>query len=165
MATAKPRPVLRGSRSVCIAVLAASLFAPPAFANDRFAGDWVLDLAKSEGMRQKPRSLVQTVRIEDGNVGVHREFEPPEGEKQTVEFTYVTDGELHTIPAPRGRTRDVTAEWKGKKLVVRFEVEPREGLVVPIKETWRIKKGELLIKTNATTPMGQRVVKMYFTRP
>ena len=46
-----------------------------------------------------------------------------------------------------------------------FEFEPREGILVSIKESWKVKKGVLQIKTNASTPMGGRVIKMYFNRP
>lgn len=155
----KPKSVLL---LLCIPLL---LAAPSVWANEKLAGAWTLNLEKSEGMRQKPKSLLQTVKVEDGNVTIHRQFEPPEGEPRTIEFTYVTDGEQHSVPVADGSSREVKARWKGKKLFVEFELRPQRNILVPVTERWSLKgKDRLLVKTTARTPVGDRVVKMYFDR-
>jgi hypothetical protein len=136
---------------------------PLAEANPKFEGDWVMVVDKSKGLRGL-NSLTQKVTLEGENVKVERTGQNGELAPESYEYTYLTNGEEHHVVGPVSFPRDVTAEWKGKKLVVEWEMQ-NSGVSVSAKETWKTRKGGLEIKRTFNSPAGNFVQKLYFVRP
>jgi hypothetical protein len=160
----------RSTAIVCATVMSLALgLAADARANPKFEGHWELDTEASQNIPAVLKAVEQDVTVVDGNVSISRTFTPadPNSPPGSVEYTYIVNGEAHSVANPPGSpepTREVTAEWKGKKLVVEWIAEFR-GMDIPIKETWKTRKKGLEVKRTITTPNRNVVQKFQFVRP
>jgi hypothetical protein len=148
-----------------VAVALLMLVAPLAHANDKLAGEWVLDFEASKNLGPNPFEIEQTITIEGDKVKLHRivrsaDLEAPE----IVEYTLDTSGEEHKIVGFQGAEREVTAQWKGKKLQIKWDGVGRFGPFDAV-ETWKKKKSGLEIKTVFSGAAGGFVMKSQFVRP
>lgn len=113
-------------------------------ANAAFAGQWRIDLERSSSPPQLPFPVLDhrmMVALDGDNVAVTLTFSGAQGERQ-VQYTIVTDGKPHELPAFGGRTRSVRARWKKDRLTLSYTLAGGP-LELDVAETWRIKESAL----------------------
>jgi hypothetical protein len=153
------RPVVLLTAGLCL------LVAQTALANDKFAGSWKLDRMEAHPGRE-PVEIEMTIAVEGKDLLVDGIVTRRDSEPEKYSFRYITDGKPHEVPGDGDEPRLASAKWKGSKLAVEFMTE-RKGAKVEVKETWRIKKGELVIQLKSPPPPPESkdwVVKQYFVR-
>lgn len=158
-----PRAKRRPRRAAFLLALALCL-AGPAAANEKFAGQWRLDRVDAQPP-VRPVDIEMSVALDGRDVVVEGVVRRKGEEPENVSFRYVTDGEPHEVPGDEA-PRLARAKWKGKELRVTFTVL-REGVEVPVKERWRIKRDELVIRIVSPPPPDESrdwVVKQYYVR-
>ena len=144
---------------------AALLLAPlAAFANSDFEGEWKLDLERSRGDLGELTAATQVITIEEKNVKVSRHVERGMEDPYDLEYVYLTNGAPHKVVGPGEFEREVTAEWDGKELVVKWTVVFNE-IQIPAVETWKKRRAGLEMKRIFSTPIGDREVRLFFVRP
>ena len=146
------------------AVALGLLLAPIAgLAEHPFDGHWVLDLKKSKNVGVA--SSEQTVTVSDGQVDVSAKWRQAFREAQTLEYTLVTNGELHEVKGANDNHRNARVEWNGRSLEVRFEFDVQDGTVhIEAEEIWKLKRKNLVIQTTFTSPQGEYELKYVFVR-
>ncbi len=147
-------------------IAAAALLLVPlgAFANSDFEGEWKLDLERSRGDLGQLTAATQVIMLDGKNVKVSRHVERGAEDPQEIEYVYLTNGAPHKVLGPGDFEREVTAEWKGKELVVKWTLEFNQ-IEIPAVETWKMKRAGLEMKRVFTTPIGDREVRLFFVRP
>lgn len=155
---------MKSFRTATLSVAAAALCLAPlaASANSDFEGEWVLNVEKSRGL-DGISAATQAITLEGKNVRVARHVEPAGNEPFDIEYVYLTHGNVHTV-GPENFSRDVTAEWKGNRLVVKWTID-YQGIEVKAEETWKKKRAGLEMKRVFTHPAGESVQKFIFVRP
>lgn len=158
-------PTLLAPRRAALLTLALALLPSLAVAgpNKDFVGEWVLDTAESKNLGDLQKAT-QTITLEGENVKIERNITRTEQDPVSFGYTYLTDGSLHKVVGPADFERDVTAKWDGKKLVVKWTFT-FQAFEIDAEEVWRIKRKGLEIKRTFTTPGGERLQKLIFTRP
>jgi hypothetical protein len=146
--------------TLALALLPVAALAGP---NKDFEGEWVLDTAKSKNLGDLQRA-VQTITLEGENVKIERNITRTEQDPVSFSYTYLTDGNIHKVVGPADFERDVTAEWDGKKLVVKWTFT-FQAFEIDAEEIWRTRRKGLEIKRTFSTPGGERIQKLMFTRP
>ena len=137
----------------------------PAAANEKFAGEWKLD--RIEGGSGGPMPEIDmSVVVWDGKFEVEQKIRRDGEQEKQHSYTLVTNGEPHDVPGLDRVRMGLVAKWKGKKLSVSYKAEER-GTDWEVTETWKLKKGELEVKTVIPVPaMGSNVMwKTIYARP
>ena len=128
------------------------LLAPaPSWANEKLVGDWKLDMSRSEGGRMNFSGIDLSVAIDGDKFVVEQLIHRHAGDEK-LEYTYITDGEAHTVSGPGDSSREVTAKWKKGRLEVTYLAPNADN--IEVKETWKIKRGVLDLKYVAPNPIG-----------
>lgn len=152
--------------TAAFAVAAALLLtATPAAANDKFAGEWKLDRIEG-GSGAPPPEIDMSVVVSDDKIEVDQKIRPVGEEEKEFSYTLVTNGEPHDVPGLDRVRKGLVAKWKGKKLNVNYKAEER-GTDWDVTETWKLRKGELQVKTVIPVPaMGSNIMwKAIYARP
>ena len=147
-----------------IAAAALTLVPLGASANSDFEGEWKLDLERSRGDLGQLTGATQVITLDGKNVKVSRHVERGAEEPQDIEYVYLTNGVPHKVLGPGDFEREVTAEWDGKELVVKWTFL-FNAIEIPAVETWKMKRAGLEVKQVYTTPMGDRELRLFFVRP
>ena len=137
----------------------------PAAANDKFAGEWKLD--RIEGGSGAPMPEIDmSVVVSDGRFEVEQKIRREGEEEKQYSYTLLTNGDPQDVPGLDRMRKGLVAKWKGKKLSVSYKAEER-GTDWEITETWKLKKGELQVKTVIPIPaMGSNIMwKSIYARP
>ena len=133
-------------------------------ANSDFEGEWKLDMERSRGELGPLTAATQVITLDGKNVKVSRHVERGAEEPQEIEYLYLTNGAPHKVVGPGDFEREVTAEWDGDKLVVKWTFLFNE-IEIPAVETWKMKRAGLEMKRVFTTPVGDRELRLFFVRP
>ena len=151
--------------SMVAAAAAVLLSAVPAAANDEFAGDWKLD--RIEGGSGAPQPEIDmSVVVVDERLDVSQKIRREGEEEKMFSYTLVTDGEARDVPGLDRVRKGLVARWKGKKLRVEYKAE-ENGADYEVTETWKLRKGELQVKTVIPVPVIGRNIswKAIYARP
>ncbi len=137
----------------------------PAAANDKLAGDWKLDRIEGGSVAPPPEIDMSAV-VSDGKFEVEQKIREEDEEEKHFSYTLVTDGEPHDVPGLDRIRKGLVAKWKGKKLRVEYKAE-ESGRDYEITETWKLRKGELEVKTVIPVPVLGRNIswKAIYARP
>jgi hypothetical protein len=151
-----------------VLVAAAALIAAPApvQANPEFAGEWVLDPQRSSDLGRL-KAANRTVVLEGKNLRINSTADWGQGDPESFEYTYITDGVEHHVVGPPRWKRDVTAVWKGffgQKLEVTWTMD-FDGNSVYFTELWEKKSRGLRMTNKMKTPVRNFEQKLYFVRP
>ena len=151
--------------SLLAAAAAVLLSAASAAANDDFAGDWKLDRIEG-GSGAPPPEIDMSVVVVDERLDVAQKIRREGEEEKEFSYTLVTDGEARDVPGLDRVRKDLVARWKGKKLQVEYMAE-ENGADYEVTETWKLRKGELVVRTVIPIPvMGRNISwKAIYTRP
>jgi len=149
---------------VATVVLGLKLLAPElAQAQEGLSGPWSLDIERSDPLTRGGEPLPEihmTLEIRGDDVVVSRQFER-NGQRQTVDVTYTTDGKPHDVTGPFGGTRATRARWKKDKLVVSYTLSrntPQGNFDLDITETWSLSKDGSELEIDYLTRMGERTI-------
>ena len=142
------------------ALLFAAIVAPTLAANPNFEGQWRIDLERSDPMRdglEVDNAYVLTLDGED--LHARRTFFG-NGQSQSLEWTFETDGKPHEIPGMM-EPRKARVKWRKDKLGVSYTMNrqtPRGPMDIDVTETWKItEEGELEIAY--AMRVGQRTMR------
>ena len=151
--------------SLLAAAAAVLLSAAPAAANDKFAGDWKLDRIE-EGSGAPAPEIDMSVVVADERLDVAQKIRREGKEEREFSYTLVTDGEARDVPGLDRVRKGLIAKWKGKKLRVEYMAE-ENGSDYEITEIWKLKKGDLEVRTMISVPVLGRNIswKAVYTRP
>ena len=157
-------PTLATAALVALAVMVL-LPATPAAANDKFAGEWKLDRIEG-GSGAPPPEIDMSVAVSDDKLEVEQKIRPVGEEEKELSYTLVTNGEPHDVPGLDRVRKGLVAKWKGKKLNVTYKAE-ESGRDWDVTETWKLRKGELEVRTVIPVPaMGRTIMwKAIYARP
>jgi hypothetical protein len=137
-------------------------------ADANFAGTWRIDLERSDPMTQQGLKVDNSyqVTLQGEDLAVIRTFYS-QGQSQSVDWTFVTDGKPHEIPGLR-QSRTARTKWKKEKLTVSYTLSmdtPRGAFDLDVVETWSINKaGELEILYATRLPNRTQTRKEVFVR-
>ena len=92
----------------------------------------------------------------DGDKFIVEQLVHRDAGEEKFEYTYITDGEAHTVSGPGDNSREVTAKWRSGRLQVTYSLPNADNLEV--KETWKIKRGVLELRYVAPNPIGRTFV-------
>lgn len=160
-----PRSPWSLSTLAMAAAAALLLTATPAAANGKFAGEWKLDRIEG-GSGAPPPEIDMSVVVSDEKIEVEQKIRPEGEEEKELSYTLITNGEPHDVPGLDRVRKGLVAKWKGKRLNVNYKAEER-GTDWDVRETWKLKKGELEVKTVIPVPaMGSNIMwKAIYARP
>ncbi len=157
---------LRLSNALAAATLLAT--AAPALAGDlsELAGSWTKDVKLSDPGPTGANPAAELTMVVEGNEAkvdqtVHLDQGP-----QSFKYSYIVDGQPHPAKHPffQGAERDITAEWKGDKLFVKW-VMSNGQINVDITETWKLKGSDKVeVKRTFESPMGSSASKTVYRR-
>jgi len=145
-----------------VALFAMTLLAAQAAPGASFAGDWKLNLAKSDyGPAPQPEFMTRTIKQDDSMIEYSTHQKGAQGEA-TTHLKYKTDGSPteNTTPPSKG-----SAKWDGDKLVV-DSVRDFQGADLKFHEVWSISAdGKVLtINNHATVPQGEFDIVLVFDK-
>ena len=141
--------------------------------NIDFAGEWILDMEKSEipegrSGRGGRAATKLSVGQEENILNVESTSTNRDGEERIIKATYTLDGkecenELYNT------TSKSTAEWSEdkKSLVINTEAtfsRNGEEFNIKMKNTWSLENGNLIIDSFRSTPRGERESKLVYKK-
>jgi hypothetical protein len=145
-------------------VLTLVVAVPVAARQDSIAGDWELDVERSDGLLANSPAIPSrlTIEIQGDDVNLKRSFGDALRER-TLEATYVADGQPHDV-SMLGGTVPVRARWKKDKFSLSYTIA-RGGFESDVVETWSLSKnGELVIERASRIGDRPSVRKEFFRR-
>lgn len=155
--------LLDPTRALLIGAALVLLAPSPSWANEKLVGDWKLDMSSSEGGRMNFNGIDLSIAIDGDKFIVKWLIHRDEGDEK-FDYTYLTNGEPHTVVGPGDNSREVTAKWRSGRLQVKFNVPSADN--IEVKETWKIKRGALDLRIVGPNPVtgGAFVIKRTFVR-
>ncbi|MEM1246651.1 MAG: hypothetical protein AAGA81_23635 [Acidobacteriota bacterium] len=130
-------------------------------ANPDFQGRWRIDLERSDPMNLEGLEIdnAYELTLDGDDLRAKRTFFQ-NGQSQSVEWTFQTDGKPHEIPGMT-EPRKARVKWRKDRLSVSYTMQrqtPRGALDIDVVETWKLtKEGELEISHSMR--VGQRNMK------
>jgi hypothetical protein len=145
-----------------VAAFAMTFMAAQARAASNFAGDWKLNLAKSDyGPAPAPEFMTRTIKQDDASIEYSTHQKGAQGEA-TTHIKYTLDGKpaQNTNPPSKG-----SAKWDGDKLVV-DSVRDFQGSDLTFHEVWSLSAdGKILtINNHASVPQGEFDLVLVFDK-
>lgn len=147
--------------AVAVFVLSA---APVSAANPNLAGEWKLNLAKSD-YGKFPTPISVTRKIDDNGLKLVSSTTQKGAEGEvTSKLTYTTDGK-ESVNEVAGAQAKGTAQWIGGMLIIESSRE-FQGATLKQKEIWRLSPdGKVLtVDAHISIPNGEFDVKQVFDK-
>jgi hypothetical protein len=146
--------------------LAALFFlAVSAFAAPNLAGDWKLDLSRSQyGSIPAPVMVTRKIKHEGVSLSLST-YQKTAQREATSELNYTTDGRVCINKVTNGESKG-TAKWDGNNLVIESSQEV-QGAELKSREVWTLSADgrTLTIVTHLTLPQqGEFDVKQVFAK-
>ena len=161
---------MRRAVATVLAVMMTTVFLA-AQAKPNFAGTWTLDETKSTMPQMgggpgggRGGGAARSITVKQTDAELNRESQMGE---RTMTRVYKLDGSETVNSTPRGDTKS-KSHWEGATLVTESTSEmqgPSGSVTIVSKETMSLDaEGNLVIETNAKTPMGDRTTKLVYKK-
>jgi len=158
-------------------VFCALMVVTVAAAGTNFAGTWLLDKSKSEGLQRgmdTAQSITMVVTQDDKQITTETKVVGQDGTARPSQpFTYKLDGSKATVDVT-GRMpgkATLSAKWTGDGKILELDQDRAMNIqgndvTVTIKEHWELSDGGKVLKIHRTTdsPMGAQESKLTFNK-
>src|SRR5215471_10074313 len=158
-------------------VFCALMVVTVAAAGTNFAGTWLLDKSKSEGLQRgmdTAQSITMVVTQDDKQITTETKVVGQDGTARPSQpFTYKLDGSKSSVDVT-GRMpgkATLSAKWMGDGKVLELDQDRAMNIqgndvTVTIKEHWELADGGKVLKIHRTTdsPMGAQESKLTFNK-